>query len=78
MIISLYAEKAFDKNSTSLHDKSSRKIIGTRDIPQHNKGNVQNAHSQDQPKQRETQSISTKIQNEARLSIHFIASQYTT
>jgi hypothetical protein len=41
MFISLDAEKAFDKNLTSLHDKSSRESRDTWDISQHNKGSLQ-------------------------------------
>ena len=49
--ISLDAEKAFDK-LTQLHDKSPGKIRDTSD-KHHNKGNLQKAHSQHQPKWRE-------------------------
>jgi hypothetical protein len=38
LIISISAEKAFDKNSTSFHDKSSVETRTRRNVPQHNKG----------------------------------------
>ena len=40
MIISLDAEKCFDKYPTSLQDKSPGEIRDTRDIPKHNKGSI--------------------------------------
>jgi hypothetical protein len=40
MIISLDAEKAFDKNPTPLHDKSLSKIRNSRPITKHNKSNI--------------------------------------
>jgi hypothetical protein len=40
MIISLDAEKAFDKNPIPLHDKSLGKIRNSRPIPKHNKSNL--------------------------------------
>jgi hypothetical protein len=41
MIISLDAEKAFDKNPTPIHDESLGKIRNSRPIPKHNKGDIQ-------------------------------------
>lgn len=40
----------------------------TRDIAQHNKGNIQKTQSQYRVKQAATQSISVKIRNETRIS----------
>ena len=37
MIISVDAEKAFDKNSTSLYDKNPPESRHRRNVPQHNK-----------------------------------------
>jgi hypothetical protein len=37
MIISLDAEKAFDKNPTPVNDKSLGKITNSRPIPKYNK-----------------------------------------
>jgi len=45
MIISLDAEKGFDKNPTPLHDKSLRMIRNSRPIPKHNKCNIQQTSS---------------------------------
>jgi ABC-type uncharacterized transport system ATPase subunit len=41
MIVSLDAEKAFDKNLTHLHHKSLGKIRNSRPIPKHSKSNAQ-------------------------------------
>ena len=54
MIISLDAEKAFDKIQHSLHVKSLEKIRNSRPIPTHNKSNIQQTRSQHQTKWRET------------------------
>jgi hypothetical protein len=53
MIISLDAEKAFDKNPTFLHDKSLGKIRNSRPIPKHSKSNLQQTSSQHQTEWRE-------------------------
>jgi hypothetical protein len=45
MIISLDAEEAFDKISTKLHDESPREMRDTKDIPNHIKLSLQQAHS---------------------------------
>jgi hypothetical protein len=45
MIISLDAEKAFDKNPTPLQHKSLRKIKNSRPIPKHSKNNTQQTNS---------------------------------
>jgi hypothetical protein len=50
MIISLDAEKAFEKNPTSIHDQSLEKIKNSRPIPKHDKGNPQQTSSQHQSK----------------------------
>jgi hypothetical protein len=46
MVISLYAEKAFDNNPTPLHDKSLGKIRNSMPISVHSKSNLQQASSQ--------------------------------
>ena len=40
MIISIDAEKAFDKNSTSIYDKNPPETRNRRNIPQHNKSYI--------------------------------------
>jgi hypothetical protein len=45
MIISVDAEKAFDKSPTPLHDKSLGDTRNTRDIAQHNKDDLQKSHN---------------------------------
>jgi hypothetical protein len=42
MIISLDAEKAFDKIPTPIHDKSLGKIRNSRPIPKHDKQSIAN------------------------------------
>jgi hypothetical protein len=49
MIISLDAEKAFDKNPTPIHDKSLGKK-NSRPIPKYNKSNIKQTSSQHQTK----------------------------
>ena len=46
MVISLGAEKAFEKNSASFHAKSLGKIRNPRFISQHSKSNIQQMSSQ--------------------------------
>jgi hypothetical protein len=46
MIISLVAEKVFEKNPTPLHDKSLGQIRNSRPIPKHNKSNIEQNSSQ--------------------------------
>lgn len=64
MVILLHAEKGFWENLTPIHD--NKKNLGengdTRDIAQHNKGNIQKTQSQYRVKQAATQSISVKNQ----------------
>ena len=54
MIISLDAEKAFEKYPTPLHDKSLATIKNLRPIPKHSKSSIQQTSSQHQTKWRET------------------------
>jgi hypothetical protein len=68
MIISLEAQKAFDKiQPTTLHIKSHGDSRDTRHIPKHNKGNIQ-ANSQHQIQWKETLSNSTKIRYMIKMS----------
>ena len=50
MIISLDAEKAFDKMQDPIHDKSLGKIRNSRPIPTFGKSNIQHTSSQHQDK----------------------------
>ena len=43
-IISLYAVKAFGKNSTPIHDKSIEESWDPTDIPKHNNGCLQQVY----------------------------------
>jgi hypothetical protein len=53
MIISLDAEKAFDKNRTPLHVKSIGEVRYSRHIAKHNKSSIQQTSSQHQIKKKE-------------------------
>ena len=75
IIISLDAEKAFDKNQKPLHDKGVGEIRDTRNISKHNKSNIQPADSQYQIKWKDTLSDPTKIKNKKRLSTLYISIQ---
>lgn len=77
MIISLEAEKTCEKTSV-FHDKNLTDIRDTMEMPKLNKGNLQQADSLLQIKQRETQSNFTKIIKKARLSNLYISVQYST
>jgi hypothetical protein len=57
MIISLDAEKAFDKNQNPFMIKKSRPI------PKHDKSNIQQTSSQHQTKWKETRRNPTKIRD---------------
>jgi hypothetical protein len=54
MIISLDAEKVFEKTSTPLPVKSLGKIRNSRPIPKHSKRNIEQTNSQHETKWRET------------------------
>ena len=63
MIISLDAEKAFDKIQHPFHDKSHGKIRNSMPITKHNKSNVQQTSHQYQSKWREAGSNPIKIRD---------------
>ena len=54
MIISLDAEKVFDKIQHPIHNKSLGMIKNSRPMPKHNKSNIQQTSNQHQSKLRET------------------------
>lgn len=64
MIISLDAYKAFEKNHTLLHNKSTGQTRDPIIIASDNIGSLQDAHSHHQPRWRETPSASTKIRTD--------------
>lgn len=71
MIISIDAEKTFDKNLTPGRNKSSGEIMETRDIIQHKKENFQHAHTNIQLKWRGNQSNSTKFKKKD-MAVYFL------
>ena len=54
MIISLDAEKAFNKMQHTIHIKLLGNLSNSRPIPKNNKSNIQQSNSQHQTKWRET------------------------
>lgn len=69
--------KTFDKIQYPFVIKRTGELRDTRDIPQYSKDHLQQADSQRHLKWRETQSISTKIRNELRLSTLLMSTQYS-
>jgi hypothetical protein len=69
MIISIDAEKNFDKNSLS--------FLNGRNLPQHNKGNIQQTYSKHLTKQGKTEIISSKVRNKTMVSILSILIQFS-
>lgn len=78
MILSLDTEDAFYKIQHNLMKKRLKEIRDKRDVPKHNKGNLQQANRQDHIKWREIKSNSTKIRNKIRLSTFSMSTQYST
>ena len=78
MIISLDAEKDFDKIQHPFMIKVLERVRDTRNIPKHNEGNIQQVNSQHQTKWKETQSDPTENRNKTRLSTLSISIQYST
>ena len=66
MIISIDAEKAFDKIQHPFMIKNPPESRHRRNIPQHNKGHIWQTHSK-HPQWWETESISSKIRNKTRV-----------
>ena len=66
------------QQNTSLYNKGHGESRYTRNIPKHNKDNIQQANSQHQTKWRETQRDPTEIRNQTRLSTLSIFIQYGT
>ena len=62
------------QNPPPLHDKNLLEIKDTKNIPKHNKSNIQQADSQCQIKWREIQGYSAKIRK-VRLSTLFLSIQ---
>ena len=69
MIISIYAEKAFDKiqHPFMIKKKKLPESRHRRNILQHNKSHILQTHSKHYPQWQKIESISSKIRNKARL-----------
>jgi len=66
MIISVDAEKAFDKIQHSFMIKNSPESRNRRNIPQHNKSYIWQTHSKHYPQWWKIESISPKVRNKTR------------
>jgi hypothetical protein len=78
MIISLDAEKFFEKNPTPLYVRNLGEIRNSRHIPKHSKSNTQGSRTQYQTKWTEISSNPTKIRDKKRLPILSVSIQYST
>ena len=67
MIISIDAEKAFDKIQHSFMIKNSPESRNTRNIPQHNKSYIWQTHSKHYPQWLKIEIISPKVGNKTRV-----------
>ena len=67
MVISIDAEKSFDKIQQP-YDKNSPESGHRGNLPQHNKGHVQQTHSKHHSQWWKTESISSKIRNKTRIA----------
>ena len=68
MIISLDAEKGFDKIQHPFMIKNPRESRNRRNIPQHNKSYIWQTHSKHYPQWWKIQSISPKVRNKTRVT----------
>jgi coenzyme F420-reducing hydrogenase alpha subunit len=68
MIISIDKEKSFDKIQHSFYDKSSDESRNRKNVPQYNKGYIQEVYSQHYTKCGKHEIISSKDRNEASVS----------
>ena len=69
MIISIDAEKAFDKVQHPFMIKNSPESRNRRNIPQHNKSYIWKTHSKHYPQWWKMESISPKIRNKTKVPI---------
>ena len=67
MIISIDAEKAFDKIQHPFMIKNSPESRNRRNIPQHNKSYIWQTHGKHYPQWWKTESISPKVRNKTRV-----------
>ena len=76
MIISIDAEKAFDKVQQPINAKNTQQSGNRGSIPQHNKGLIQDTYSQHHTQWAKTKSILTKIRNKTRMPTFTTPIQY--
>jgi hypothetical protein len=77
MILSIEAEKPFDKIQHPFIIKALKKIGNRRNVPQHNKGCIQQTYSQHNTKWRTTETISTKVRNKTGMPTFLTPIQYS-
>jgi hypothetical protein len=77
MILSINADKAFDKIQHPLYDKSSEETRNRRNVPQHNKDYIWQTYSQHYSKWRTTETILLKVRNETGQSTFSTPTQYS-
>ena len=79
MILSIDAEKAFDKiqHPFMIKKKNSPESRHRRSIPQHNKGHIWQTHSQCYPQWRKIESFPSKIRNKTKVPTLTITIQHS-
>ena len=68
MILSIDAEKEFDKNTASIPDQNSSECRDRANIPQHLKSHLRKAHSKNHSQWGNIGSLSPKIRNKTGMS----------
>ena len=77
VIISIDAEKAFDKIQPALMIKNPPESSTRRNIPQHNKGYIWQTHSKLYPQWWKIESFSSKVSNKTRVPTFTIIIQHS-
>jgi hypothetical protein len=80
IILSIDAEKSFDKIQHPFMIKALKIGIENKDrrnVPQHNKGYIQQTYSQHYTKWKTTETIPTNVRNETGMSVFPISIQYS-
>jgi hypothetical protein len=69
--------KRFWQNPTPFHDKSSEETRNRRNVPQQNKGYMQQTYSQHHTERRTTKTMPLKVRKETKLSVSSTPIQYS-
>ena len=78
MIISIDAEKVFDKIQCPFMIKNTEQCGSTGSIPQHNEGHIQETSCQHHTQLAKPKSVSLKIRNDTRVSAFTTLIQHST